>query len=181
AGLAVALLAIDNLLGVHVRSEFYPQLWVVIAMIFNTWFFVGGIPGNIGALDGVAVYPRGLRVFAQYILVPLVIIYLGILAIYLGKVIVTRQWPSGWIGYLVSSVAVVGILAHLLVHPVRDESGSQWVRTYSRWYYVTMVPAIAMLLLAVGKRIDQYGVTEKRYLLAVLAVWLAGISVYFIL
>jgi hypothetical protein len=37
-----------------------------------------------------------------------------------------------------------------------------------------------MLLLAIGKRIAQYGVTENRYLLAVLSGWLALISLYYI-
>jgi hypothetical protein len=93
---------------------------------------------------------------------------------------VTREWPSGWIGWMVSIVAVVGIFANLLVHPVRDREGNQWVRTYARWYYIIMVPAAVMLLLAVGKRIDQYGITENRYILAVLGAWLAGLCVYFI-
>jgi hypothetical protein len=38
-----------------------------------------------------------------------------------------------------------------------------------------------MLLLAVQRRIDQYGITEARYFLAVLSVWLAAIAGYFIL
>jgi hypothetical protein len=179
-GLTVALLAIDKLLGIEVDEKVYIRLWIVIAAVFNTWIFVGGVPKDILGLEDVTDYTKGLRVFAQYILVPLVVIYLVILTIYLGKVIVTRVWPSGWIGYLVSSVAVVGILAHLLVHPMREDGGSQWVRNYSRWYYAAMIPAVVMLLLAIGKRIDQYGVTENRYLLAVLAVWLAVISVYFV-
>ncbi len=179
-GLTVALLAIDKLLGIEVDEKVYLRLWIVIAALFNTWIFVGGVPKDILGLENVTDYTKGLRVFAQYILVPLVIIYLIILMIYLGKIIVTREWPSGWIGYLVSSVAVVGILAHLLVHPMRNDEGSQWVRNYSRWYYAVMIPAVVMLLMAVGKRIDQYGVTENRYLLAVMAVWLAVISVYFV-
>jgi hypothetical protein len=181
AGLAIALLAVDKLLGVEFDEELYFHVWIVIAMVFNTWMFVSGVPADILALDGATDFPKGLKVFAQFILVPLVFIYLVILSIYLGKVIVTRVWPSGWIGYLVSSVGVVGMLAHLLVHPIREGAGNKWVITYSRWYYVAMLPAIVMLLLAIGKRINQYGVTENRYLLAVLAIWLALISLYFIL
>jgi hypothetical protein len=180
-GLAVALLALDNLLGVDIDEELYFRVWIIVAMVFNTWLFIGGVPRDIPGLDSATDYPNGLKVFAQFILVPLVVIYLAILTIYLGKIIVTREWPSGWIGYLVSSVAVVGMLAHLIVHPIRELAGNQWVRAYSRWYYVAMLPAIVMLLLAVGKRINQYGVTENRYLLTVLAVWLALISLYFTL
>jgi hypothetical protein len=36
-----------------------------------------------------------------------------------------------------------------------------------------------MLLLAVGQRIGQYGITEKRYFLLVLALWLGGIAVFY--
>lgn len=180
-GLSVAILAIDQLFGVNVNENVYLRLFIVIAAIFNTWVFVAGVPKDILGLEDVSEYIKGLRVFAQYILVPLVVIYLVILMTYLGKVIVTRVWPSGWIGYLVSSVAVAGILAHLLVYPMRNEGGSQWVRNYARWYYAAMLPAVGMLLVAIGKRIGQYGVTENRYLLAVLAVWLAVMSVYFVL
>jgi hypothetical protein len=42
---------------------------------------------------------------------------------------------------------------------------------------VLLVPAVIMLLMAIGKRVGQYGWTEKRYFLAVLAVWLAGVAI----
>src|SRR6267142_1621354 len=37
-----------------------------------------------------------------------------------------------------------------------------------------------MLLMAIGKRIRQYGITEDRYFIAVLALWLAGIALLYI-
>lgn len=179
-GLELALLGVDELLGVDVREELYMHLFITIGMVVTPWVFVGGVPRDIPALEANTEYPRGLKVFAQYILVPIVIIYLAILLIYLGKIIVTTVWPSGWIGWMVSIVAVVGIFAHLLVYPVRGREGNQWIGSYGRWYYAAMIPAAVMLVLAVGKRIDQYGITENRYVLAVLAVWLAGLSVYFL-
>ncbi|MFQ5510394.1 MAG: DUF4153 domain-containing protein [Candidatus Krumholzibacteriia bacterium] len=179
-GLAVALAAIDKLLGIDVEGESYLRLWIVIASIFNTWFFLGGVPRDLPALEEAKGYPRGLKVFTQYVLIPLIVVYLLILTMYLGKIVVTRVWPSGWIGYLVSSVATAGILAMLLVHPVKDETENKWVPTFSRWFYVCLSPSIVMLLLAVSKRIGQYGFTENRYFLLVLAVWLAAISVYFV-
>jgi hypothetical protein len=179
-GLAIALLALDKLLGIHVDDDQYLRLWIVVAMVFNTWFFLGGIPPNLTALDQVREYPRGLKIFAQYILIPLVILYLVILTIYLGKVLVTRTWPSGWIGYLVSSVSIAGILSLLLVHPVKDETENKWVRTFSKWFYVFLLPSIAMLMIAIWQRVAQYGITENRYFLTVLTLWLAGTALYFV-
>jgi hypothetical protein len=179
-GLTLALFALDQLLGVPMPERVYLWLLIVTLFVFNTWVFLGGVPRDVAALDLVNDYPRALKVFAQYILIPLVVTYLAILTVYLVKVVVTTEWPSGWIGYLVSSVAVVGILALLLVWPVAGRSENRWVATYTRWFFIFMIPAIVMLLLAIAKRIGQYGVTENRYFLAVLALWLAAIAVYFI-
>jgi hypothetical protein len=178
-GLAVALLAIDRLLGIDVDGDNYPRIFAVIAFVIHPWFFLAGVPVERDELDRSAVYPIGLKVFAQYILIPLVTVYLVILTAYLGRVIVTREWPSGWIGWLVSSVAVTGTLALLLVHPLRERAEGRWVNGYGRWFFVALLPSLAMLLMAVGKRIGQYGITEPRYALAVLGGWLTILAGYF--
>ncbi|HEY6224666.1 MAG TPA: DUF4153 domain-containing protein [Gemmatimonadales bacterium] len=179
-GLAIALAALDKLFGVDVAHDAYGRLWVIIAFVFTTWFFTGGIPEDLAALEQRRDVPAGLRIFAQYVLVPIVVIYLVILTLYLGKIVIEQEWPSGWIGYLVSSVATVGILAWLLVRPLEDTE-QRWVRTYTRGFYVAILPAIVMLWLAIGKRVAQYGVTERRYFMIVLSLWWAGIAIYYTL
>ena len=180
-GLAIALVALDRLLGISVPNRTYPRLFTTVALLFNTWFFLAGVPTDWEELERRNEYPLPLKVFAQYLLLPLVSVYLGILLLYLGRVVVTRTWPSGWIGYLVSSVALTGTFALLLVHPVRHRPDERWVNTYARWFFVTMLPPLAMLLLAIGKRIGQYGVTEPRYALLVLALWFSGVALFYAL
>jgi len=179
AGLSVALAALDKLFGVKVESEWYGYLWSVLAFVFHPWFFLAGVPNDFEELDARDDYPRVLKVFSQFVLIPLVTVYLIILTAYLGKVLVTRTWPSGWIGYLVSSVSAAGVLALLLVHPIRNRTDSRWVGTFSRWWFVVLLPSLVMLLLAVAKRIGQYGVTEERYFLLALTLWMLGISLYY--
>ena len=179
-GLAVAMLAIDNLLGIDIDDSNYMRLWAVVAFVFNTWFFLAGVPKVLKSLGERASYPMGLKVFAQFVLVPLVALYILILSAYLIKVIVTQEWPSNWIGWLVSSVAVVGILSVLLVYPVRHRADSGWIRKYSRVFYIALLPSVTMLLMAIWQRVHQYGVTENRYFMIVLACWLAVIAVYFV-
>jgi uncharacterized protein DUF4153 len=178
-GLAVALGALDKLFGADVPGEAYARLWAVLAFGFHPWFFLSGMPRDYQKLDELEDYPQGLKVFTQFVLMPLVAIYLVILTAYLAKVIVTRTWPSGWIGYLVSSVSVTGVLALLLVHPIRERADSRWVNAYGRWLFVALLPALVMLLLAIGKRVDQYGITEPRYFLLLLALWMLGLSLYY--
>jgi len=181
AGLAIALLALDRLFGVSIESTAYPRLWAVIGFLVTTWLFLAWIPADLAALERERSYPAGLKVFAQYLLVPIVIGYLVILMAYLVKVLITWDWPSGWIGWLVSSVAAVGIFSLLMLHPAADDDGARWVRTYWRWFFPALLPAIVMLWLAIYQRVAQYGITENRYFLIVLSVWLAAIAVYYAL
>jgi hypothetical protein len=180
-GLSIALLAVENLFGLDVDGDWYGRLWFTMAFVFHPWVFLGGVPEDLPALEARTTYPHGLKVFAQYVLAPIVTLYLVILTLYMGKILFTQEWPSGWIGWLVSSVAAAGILSLLLLHPVEEKEEDRWVQTYARGFYVALIPSIAMLLMAIWKRIEQYGVTERRYFLVALSLWLTGIAVFFIL
>ena len=178
-GLALALAALDKLFGVDLPRTAYVRVWVLCAFVFNTWFFLGGVPGDLDALEESREYPAILRVFAQYTLVPLVTVYLVILTLYFAKVVVSWDWPSGWIGYLVSGVAGAGILALLLVHPLAEREDQGWIVGFARAFWLGILPAVVMLWLAIYQRIHQYGFTEPRYFLLVLSVWLGAIAVYY--
>lgn len=178
-GLAIALGALDKLFGVNVSPKAYFHLFAALSFVFHPWFFLAGVPADFEALDAREDYPQGLKVFSQFVLIPLVTVYLAILTAYLGKVVFTRTWPSGWIGYLVSSVSTTGVLALLLVDPIRKRGDTPWVNVYARWWFVALLPALVMLLLAVSKRMEQYGITEERYFLIALTFWMLGISLYY--
>ncbi|MCG8466594.1 MAG: DUF4153 domain-containing protein, partial [Gemmatimonadetes bacterium] len=75
-------------------------------------------------------------------------------------------------------LAALGILSLLLIHPERERDDQPWIDRYARIFWVAILPAVAMLLLAIWQRIDQYGITERRYFLTVLAVWLAATAVF---
>ena len=178
-GLSIALGALDQLFGVDVEGEAYAHLWVFFAFVFHPWFFLSGVPRDFADLERREDYPAGLKVFSQFVLMPLVVVYLAMLTAYLGKVLITRTWPSGWIGYLVSSVSATGVLALLLLHPLRERADSRWVNGFGRWWFVAMLPSLGMLLAAILKRIGQYGITEPRYFLLILSLWLLGLALFY--
>lgn len=178
-GLAVALGALDKLFGMHVPGESYARLFFGMAFLVHPWIFLAGVPDEVEELE-FHTYPRALKIFTQYVLTPLVAIYLVILILYLGKIIVTGEWPDGWIGYLVTSVSVAGLLGFLLVHPLRSLPEEGWIRLYARGLFFGLVPAAIMLLLALWKRVEPYGLTPLRTLGLVLGVWLLGIAVLYI-
>ena len=177
-GLALALAALEHLFGLEIAEESYARLWFLLAFVANTWLFLGGVPADYDELEARRDYPRGLRVFAQYTLLPLVSLYLVILTLYLAKVVVTWDWPSGWIGWLVSGVATAGIFTLLLVHPARAEQ--KWVAVFARDFWIAILPSVIMLWLAIKQRTDQYGMTEPRYFLLLMSIWLFGLALFYI-
>ncbi len=180
AGLAIALAALDNLFGVNVPERRYGELWVVVAGLFAPWFFLSGMPEDLNSLDGIEEYPKGLKIFAQYILLSLVIIYLAILYAYLFKILLQWSWPKGWVSSLILGFSATSILSLLLMYPVRDRSGNAWIRAADRWLYIVLIPLIITLFLAVAERIGDYGFTESRYAGIALGIWLSAQVLYFL-
>lgn len=175
-GLALALAAVDNLLGIAVPPEQYGRLFVMIAYFFHPVFFLAGAPRDFAELEASRDYPATLKVLSQFVMLPIVAVYVAILMLYLGRIAVTGTWPSGWTGYLVSSLAATGILSLLLAHPERIARERGWIDRYAFGFWATVIPAAVMVLLALWQRIQQYGVTERRYLLGILAVWLGAMA-----
>jgi hypothetical protein len=179
-GGALALVAIRELFGWYPKSDWFGYLFVGLASLFNTWFFLAGVPAEVAALEQEAPYPKGLKVFTQFVLLPLVALYAGILYAYLGRILVQWQLPQGWVSVLVLALAAAGIFALLLIHPLRDSPDNAWMRTFARWFYWALFPLLGLLAVAIGVRIAEYGITEERYFVGLLAAWLLGVASYFL-
>jgi len=179
-GLAGAILAVQELFGVNINGKRYAQLWVFIAGVFNTVFFFGGLPKNIHEFESQTDYPKGLKLFTQYVLIPLVSLYLVILYAYMAKIAIKMELPKGWVSNLILAFSVAGIFSLLLVHPIRNLEENKWIKLFSRFYYFSLLPMVALLFVAIGRRINDYGITIDRYIVATLGVWLLFVSLYFI-
>lgn len=181
-GLAIAITAIHELFNVEFCDEIYGYIFIIIAGGFNTIFFLAGVPeANNKAIPLNLSYPKGLKNFTQYILMPLISLYLVILICYETKILVTVSLPVGWVSYLVLVFAVFGILSFLLIHPIAKETGNLWMRTFNRWFYYLLVPLLGLLFWAILYRINLYGFTHERYYVFLLSVWLTVVVTYFII
>ncbi len=180
-GLALAIFAIDQLFDVRIDDENYARLWVLIATVFNTWFFLSDLPEDLDVLNLSTEYPNGLRLFTQFVLLPLVTIYLTILYVYMFKIIISSNWPKGWVSYLVIGFSTAGILALLLVWPLQSNDRFKWIKAYVKYFFMALFPLILMLAFAIYIRVKDYGITENRYFIIVLALWLFVNALYFLL
>jgi hypothetical protein len=163
---------------VQVEGHYYAYLWFGLLGIGGTLIFVSGVPENIQKLDDKEDFPKPLKAFSQYVLLPLVLIYLVILYAYSGQILIKWQLPVGWVSNMILSFSVAGMLALLLLYPFGAKD--KWIHTYTRGYYIALLPLLILLYIAAGIRIQEYGFTILRYSLLGLSVWLTFISIFMI-
>ncbi|MCP4457968.1 MAG: DUF4153 domain-containing protein [Cytophagales bacterium] len=179
-GLVLALVSLNLLFDADIDGERFFQLFIIVFGLFNTWFFISGVDRELDSLEEKTDYPKGLKTFAQYVLLPLLILYLIILYAYVAKIVGLWDWPKGIVSYLIVCVAVLGILTFLLIYPFGEKEKEHWISKFSKFFYYTLLPLTAVLFIAIVIRIDDYGLTVNRYLIVELGLWLLFVSLYFI-
>lgn len=180
-GLAAAVGSMNFLFNFNFDWDTFAILWVWIVGIFQTVFFLSGVPANLNGLEKDTTYPHGLKIFTQFVLIPLATVYAIILLAYEAKILLEWELPKGLVSNLILGYAVFGLLSLLLIYPIRNQDENKWLKTFSRSFYYVLIPLILLLLWAVLARVIDYGITEERYFLITLAAWLTFINAYFLI
>jgi hypothetical protein len=176
-GLALALAAIQSLFDVTIKPERYAQLFIFCLGIVNTWTYLSDFPEEVLQRTSIN-FNKALEVFVKYILIPLVILYLLILYAYSLKIILEWSLPKGWVSYLVTALAILGFIIHAMVNPIQKTMKSWVIRRFYPWFYVLLLPLVALLFVAIFRRIGDYGITENRYFVLLIAFWILGTVIY---
>ena len=181
AGLALALLAVDQLFNLDISERIFMKLFVLLAGIFNTAYFLYHFPEKYEYEEADAGYSVVFKNLCKYILIPIVGLYFLILYAYGAKILMTWSLPKGWVSSLVLGFSVAGIFTYLLNYYLPKHDDSAWVGAYRRWFWWVQLPLTALLFVAIARRIGDYGVTEPRFLVAHLGMWLAVTCLYFLI
>ncbi|MGH4119821.1 DUF4153 domain-containing protein [Clostridium sp.] len=176
-GLAAILFTIDKLLGVNIKSELYYYTFLVVAGIFAPSFFLAGLPIKNEVLT-LNDYSRLLNVLVLYIIMPLICVYTIILYIYFAKIIITSQWPEGLVSHLVLWYSAISAAVLFFISPLLGERN--WPRKYMKYFPKMILPLIVMMFISIGIRIKAYGVTENRYFVVALGIWVFLVMIYFV-
>ena len=177
AGLSSIIFTLNKLLNVPVTEEIYVSTGLVVMGIFAPIFLLAEIPQQNDKISRKE-FPDIFEILLLYIIMPLITVYTFILYIYFAKIIVIQQWPEGLVGHLVIWYASFSILLLFFISPLKEKS--KWVRSFSQWLPVALIPLLFMMFIAIGIRINSYGFTESRYYVVLLGLWLIGISLYYI-
>ncbi|WGH74519.1 DUF4153 domain-containing protein [Tenacibaculum tangerinum] len=176
-GIVLALLAIKHLFNVDFKGERFFQVFVVCIGIVNTWVYLSDFPKDIYSQLTIN-YTKALEVLVKYILIPLVILYLIILYAYSLQIVILWNLPKGWVSYLVIALSFLGFIIQILINPIQKKIDSRAIRKFYPWFYYLLLPLIFLLFVAIFRRINDYGITENRYFVLVLACWILAMSLY---
>ncbi len=177
-GVAAAIWAVEELFNLDISGERYAELWTLCSLVIAPFLFLHNVPGNLQE-NLKKEYPKGLLIFTQYILLPLVALYFVILYSYTAKVAITWEWPKGILSYMIACFSFVGIVLHFFIYPRLKEM--KWLEKFVKIFYLILIPQIAMYFMSIWMRVNQYGITEKRYFVVVGGLWLLGIALYFLI
>jgi len=178
AGLELAMLSADKLFQLELSKE-YGDLFFLMVGLFQPTFFLADVPRDFAALDLEADYPRGLKAFTQFALAPLAAVYTAILYAYAIKIVVIRSWPHGWVALPVLLLSGIGILAFLLLSPLRTRPEEKWAHWFATNFPRALAPLAVLLLLSLHVRAREYGITEARYIGIVAALWIFAWAILF--
>ena len=176
-GLIAILFTINTLFKLNLNEKLYFDIWLIVAGIFAPVVFLGGVP-EYGKELTIENYSKFLKILLLYIVMPIILAYSAILYVYFGKIIISREWPVGIVANLVLWFSIISTIVIFFIYPLRNTN--QWTSKFVSLFPEFILPLLAMMFVAIVKRVQIYGITENRYFVLIAGLWVTGCMIYFI-
>ncbi len=176
-GLSAILASIGYLFEIKINGKLYADIWSVGWCLFFPLYVLAGVPRELESDNGPCDIPAPVSFIANYLMVPMMLAYTGILYAYGLKIAFEWELPRGNLAYMVTGFGIVGILTHLAIYPMR-ERGTRLLRFYFKAFYVLLPVPLVLLAIGLWTRIAEYGITEQRYAIGLCLAWLGGLVVF---
>ena len=176
-GIILFIQSLDWLFGVEVDSWF-PYIPTVCMVLLAPLLAMSQIPqGETKRIRRVAPYLGFTRGVVQYLFIPLLLLYMTTLYVYAAKILFTWQLPVGWVCYLVSASMLGMVILIFITYPIQHEEGSSIFKALTRWLPLAMIPLLALMSVAIGRRLSDYGITVSRLYVVVFNLWCYAVCI----
>lgn len=152
--LMLCILAFDKLV-MAVNDKIYADVAGVLWILVFSIGFLSLLPGRSrddGASDRAVA-------FLFWLLLPASLILLGILYLYLGKIVWTRSMPNGTLNWFGS----VAIAAYVFFWLALRDSSRPFFRLFVRWGWALLLPVLAAQVVGIVIRYQAYGLSATRF------------------
>ena len=167
-GVAASLVSIEFLFDVTIHSNIYQHIWVISVLCVWAWIWLINLQQQSEL--SIIQYPRWMRIFWQYIFLPLCGIYGLILISYGIKIIATGTWPQGQLVYMVAGYIWFWLLTWFTLLPL--ERNNLWLSKAYRILFISFVVTSWLIIGALIIRVSQYGWTIDRAMVMALIIWI---------
>ena len=168
-GLTAVFLTVDRLSLVKLEGKIYVETWLFVVFVFAMIFFASKLKKVDENLEEYEIH-KVFKFLIYFIVIPLITIYTGILYIYFGKMLVTRSWPQGLVSHLILWYTIFSLFIMIMVTPMTKKDPV--AKVFKKYFPLASIPLLALSIVSISKRISQYGVTELRYFIVLLGIWL---------
>ena len=168
-GLTVVFLTVDRLSLIKLEGKIYVETWLFVVFVFAMIFFASKLKKVDESLEEYEIH-KVFKFLIYFIVIPLITIYTGILYIYFGKMLVTRSWPQGLVSHLILWYTIFSLFIMIMVTPMIKKDPV--AKVFKKYFPFASIPLLALSIVSISKRISQYGVTELRYFIVLLGIWL---------
>lgn len=175
-GIIAILFTVDRLFDVNIDGKYYYYTFLIVTFIFGISLFISKLD-NIGKSFKGYDYSSALKILLIYIVIPLITIYTLILYVYFAKIIISWEWPRGLVSNLVLWYSALSVFIIFLITPIIEEN--KLAKLFKIWFPKLVLPILLMMFMSMYQRVVQYGITENRYFIIVLGIWVTGVMLYF--
>ena len=123
-------------------------------------------------------FPFIFNLLIKFAIIPLIIIYTGVLYIYMARVIISMHLPKGLISHLVLWYTAFSVFIMILITPFTQKD--KFFENFKKYFPYFSIPLIFASLFAVFQRTYQYGITENRYYVLISIFWLLFCMILYI-
>ncbi len=180
-GLLLLVESLKMLFDIEIHEVVYADIWTVCMCLLAPVLFMILIPeGEDKYMNEAPEFSRFTQGVVQYLFLPLLGLYLITLYVYAAKILLQWSLPVGGVSYLVSGSMVLMVLLIYVTFPVQYQEGNKLFKGVTRWLPVVMLPLLALMSVAIGRRLSDYGITISRLYLLVFNVWCYAVCLWLI-
>lgn len=178
AGLSLLLLSFDKLFGMLVSSKAYTYVAIFCFTLLAPTLLLQQLPTSRAMHSPSACASSSFTSgVIHYLFLPLLGAYLLTLYVYAAKIVLTWQLPVGWVSSLVSW-SMVGMLSLVyMLYPTRFAEGRRFDKAALRLLPLLVLPLLVLMSVGIGRRINDYGVTNARLYLVAFNLWCYAVCI----
>lgn len=177
-GISIGMVSVQYLFGIKWSPISYSYIWLFTSLVYAPFNMLSWVPEKYQAEPADCHASPGLPFILNWILAPLAFLYFLILYMYGAKILIEWNLPRGNVAYMVTGFGALGILIYISGWIMRDTGSALLKYLYKHFFSLLILPVI-LLFIGIGTRIAQYGFTEQRYLVLLLAVWMGGVALFY--